>query len=131
MTEKRITETFAHGRIAYPQFETEEIGDAGKKRRPKTASHERMNQFYRALRDAAAAYIEEIAQAADGASRIYTAEYTLRWEGDSITVEYVLRLRRRGRIESQKTLIHTWKNGWLLPPEKKKHGRAHKNGKHA
>jgi hypothetical protein len=111
MTEKRITETFAHGRISYPRLEADAEN--------KTAAT--MNGFYLALRDAAAAYMEEIAHSPDGTSRTYTADYILRQDENTVTVEYTLRLRRRGRIEAQKTLVHTWKNGYLLPPEKKKH----------
>lgn len=111
MTEKRITETFAHGRVSYPRFEADAEN--------KTAAT--MNGFYRALRDAAAAYMEEIAHSPDGTSRTYTADYVLLEDENTVTVEYTLRLRRRGRIEAQKILVHTWKNGYLLPPGKKKH----------
>ena len=52
MKENRITEAFARGRIAYPQFEA----DAENERR----AADTLNGFYRALRDGAAAYIEEI-----------------------------------------------------------------------
>ena len=120
MIEKRITETFARGRIAYPQFEAAEMDNTGKKHRRKTLPHEAMNQFYQSLRDAAVTYIEELAHASDGVSRTYTAEYSLRQEGDIITVEYVLRLRRRGRLEAQKNLLHQWRDGYLIPPRKKR-----------
>ena len=110
MTEKRITESFIRGRIAYPQFEADAKNE-------KVAA---LNEFYRTLRDAAAAYIEELSQSPDGKARIYTADYALRREGDILTVEYTLLLRHRGRIEARKMLRHRWQNGYLIPPGKKK-----------
>ena len=112
MKENRITEAFARGRIAYPQFEA----DAENERR----AADTLNGFYRALRDGAAAYIEQIAHNTEGISRTYTADYTLRREGDVLVVEYLLLLRHRGRTEARKELIHRWQNGYLIPPEKKK-----------
>ena len=82
MKENRITEAFARGRIAYPRFEA----DAENERR----AADTLNGFYRALRDGAAAYIEEIAHNTEGISRTYTADYTLRREGDVLVVEYLL-----------------------------------------
>ena len=103
MTEKRIREIFAHGRISYPQFE----GD--------TLSVKTINAFYHTLRDAAAAYSEEM-----GPARIYTADYTLKWEENMLLVDYTLQLRHRGRIVARKTLSHQWVNGYLIPPGKKR-----------
>lgn len=110
MTENRITEGFMRGRIAYPQFEA----DAENK------NVATINEFYRTLRDAAAAYTEELSQSTDEKGRIFSADYTLRREGDILVVEYVLLLRHRGRTEARKTLIHHWQNGYLIPPGKKK-----------
>ena len=100
--EKRITENFARGRIAYPQLEEDTI-------------HSVFNAFYRTLRDAAVSYINEI-----GTACLYTADYILKQEEDVLTVEYILRLRRRGRIVQRKTVTHRWENGYLLPPGKKR-----------
>ena len=110
MKEKRITEAFIRGRIAYPQFE------ADAENKIVTA----INDFYRALRDAAAAYMEELAQSPERKGRVYTADYTIRWEEDILVVEYVLQLRHRGRTEARKTLTHRWQKGYLIPPGKKK-----------
>ena len=110
MTENRITESFMRGRIAYPQFEA----DAENK------NVATINEFYRTLRDAAVAYMEEFSQSTDGKGRIFSADYTLRWEEDILVVEYVLLLRHRGRTEARKTLIHRWQNGYLIPPGKKR-----------
>ena len=110
MTEKRITEGFMRGRIAYPQFEAN----------AENKNVDTINEFYRTLRDAAVAYMEELSQSTDGKGRIFSADYTLRWEEDILVVEYVLLLRHRGRTEARKTLIHHWQNGYLIPPRKKK-----------
>ena len=110
MKEKRITEAFIRGRIAYPQFE------ADAENKIVTA----INGFYHALRDAAVAYMEELAQSTEGKGRVYTADYTIRWEEDILVVEYVLQLRHRGRTEARKTLTHRWQKGYLIPPGKKK-----------
>lgn len=110
MTENRITESFIRGRIAYPQFEADAENE------PVTV----INEFYRTLRDAAAAYMEELSLSTDGKARIFSADYTLRWEVDILVVEYVLLLRHRGRTEARKTLTHRWQKGYLIPPGKKK-----------
>ena len=110
MTEKRITEGFMRGRIAYPQFEAN----------AENKNVATINEFYRTLRDAAVAYMEELSQSTDEKGRIFSADYTLRWEEDILVVEYVLLLRHRGRTEARKTLIHHWQNGYLIPPGKKK-----------
>ena len=110
MTEKRITEGFMRGRIAYPQFEAN----------AENKNVDTINEFYRTLRDAAVAYMEEFSQSTDGKGRIFSADYTLRWEENVLVVEYVLLLRHRGRTEARKTLIHRWQNGYLIPPGKKK-----------
>ena len=110
MTEKRITEAFSRGRIAYPQFEAD----------AESESVTAINDFYRALRDAAVAYMEELAQSSERKGRIYTADYTIRWEGDILVVAYALQLRHRGRIEARKTLTHRWQKGYLIPPGKKR-----------
>lgn len=110
MTEKRITEGFMRGRIAYPQFEADAENE----------NVATINEFYRTLRDAAVAYMEELSQSTDEKGRIFSADYTLRWEEDILVVEYVLLLRHRGRTEARKTLIHHWQNGYLIPPGKKK-----------
>ena len=110
MTENRITEGFMRGRIAYPQFEAN----------AENKNVATINEFYRTLRDAAVAYMEELSQSTDEKGRIFSADYTLRWEEDILVVEYVLLLRHRGRTEARKTLIHHWQNGYLIPPEKKK-----------
>ena len=112
MKENRITEAFARGRIAYPQFEA----DAENERR----AADTLNGFYRVLRDGAAAYIEELSQSPDRKTRIYSADYTIRWEGDILVIEYLLQLRHRGRTEARKTLTHRWQNGYLIPPGKKR-----------
>ena len=110
MTENRITEGFIRGRIAYPQFEAN----------AENKNVDTINEFYRTLRDAAVAYMEELSQSTDEKGRIFSADYTLRWEEDILVVEYVLLLRHRGRTEARKTLIHHWQNGYLIPPGKKK-----------
>ena len=101
--EKRITENFARGRIAYPQLEGEE------------KFHEIFNGFYRTLRDAAVSCMDEI-----GPACLYTADYTFRQEESILTVEYVLRLRRRGRVVLRKAMTHRWENGYLIPSGKKR-----------
>ena len=110
MTEKRITEAFSRGRIAYPRFEADAENE----------SVAAINDFYRALRDAAATYMEDLAQSTEGKGRVYTADYTIRWEEDILLVEYVLQLRHRGRTEARKTLTHRWQKGYLIPPGNKK-----------
>ena len=114
--EKRITEHFARGHVAYPQLEGEE------------KSHEIFNAFYRTLRDAAVSYMDEI-----GPASLYTADYTLKQEENILTVEYTLRLRRRGRVIQRKAVTHRWEDGYLIPPgkkrEKKRKIRLMKRGK--
>jgi len=110
LTEKRICETFPGGYVVYPAF-TPEDGESA-------SAAERMNAFYLTLRDAAIAFASETA--ASGGSRRYTAEYSCTQAQDgSIRIEYTLRLRRRGRTEAMKTLLHHWQDGLLVPPRKK------------
>lgn len=122
MTEKRISETLPCGRICYPEFTEDsanpETHGRHKRRQPPS---ERMNAFYRALRDAAAAYAASLAQEQANGIRTYTADYVCRTEQDgTVVIEYTLRLRRRGRTEAQKTLRHVWRDGTLVPAQKQK-----------
>ena len=64
---------------------------------------------------------------------LYTADYTLKQEENILTVEYTLRLRRRGRVIQRKAVTHRWEDGYLIPcgkkREKKREIRLMKRGK--
>ena len=116
MTEKKLHEALPHGRISYPEFSSEDARE--------DAACRRMNDFYRALRDGAAAFIETLS----GASCFYTADYVKRpGEDGTLIVEYTLRLRRRGRTEAQKKFCHRWRDGVLIPEEKKRRKGARRS----
>lgn len=110
MTEKREVRITPHMRIAYPMFEDESASDHVLE----------MNAFYTVLTDALAVYAEEIAEDRAGGIRILTADYKTRAENNRIAVEYRLAVRRRGKTEAAKTLLHIWENGVLVPPQKRR-----------
>lgn len=109
MTETRKTVVQPYVRISYPVFEDEAV--------PNHAQE--MNAFYHVLVETVQKASEEICRQKDGV-RILSADYKTKIEGKQITVEYRITVRRRGRIECAKTLVHTWEDGVLIPPSGKK-----------
>lgn len=113
VTERKICEILPHARISYPEFTPD--GDA------EAAAAQRMNGFYRALRDSAVAFVSTLS----GASCLYTADYTSQPHPDgTCRIAYTLRLRRRGRTAAQKSFCHRWGGGVLLPPRTSAHRTA-------
>lgn len=108
MREKREARITPYMRIVYPVFENESA----------PIQTQEMNAFYAALADAVEVYAAEIAGRRESGIRILTADYKTRAENDRIVVEYKLTVRRRGRTEAAKTLLHTWEEGMLLPVRK-------------
>lgn len=113
MIEKRICEAFPGGHASYPQFSPE----AGEE-----AAAQRMNDFYRAFREAALSYGAALCEDRREGLCQFTAEYCSRPAADgAVEIAFTLRLRRRGRTEAVKTLTHHWREGYLCPPARKKH----------
>ncbi len=99
---------FPGGHVLYPIFSPSPGEEA---------AAQRMNEFYRTLREAA----EQIARDSAGSER-YTAECKAEIAADGrIQVSCLLRLRHRGRTLAQKKLTHLWQNGLLIPPKKQAH----------
>ncbi len=111
MTERRQSVSSANMRICFPEFSDE----------THPAWAEEMNEFYRAFRDAAAAYAEELNPADGAGGGILLAEYRIKESEGGVAITYRLCLRRRGRILAEKQWTHLWKEG-VLVPEKKKRG---------
>lgn len=110
MNEQRASAQNAWGRVSFPVFVDENT--------PKQASE--MNAFYETLRDAVLAYAEELNAERREGLRMLAAEYTAATVGQQITVTYIVTVRHRGRVIGRKRLTHTWEDGVLIPPRKKK-----------
>jgi len=67
----------------------------------------RMNQFYNTL-------LQKAKQYAAGEEGRYTCTGTAVEEDEQVMVRIVLFLKRPGEMSRRRTLVHTWKRGWLI-----------------